>query len=267
MTPQYISIRCVDETRSGAYHCPMIQCRNCQKPLDGEYCGNCGQRNVDLERPIWGLLADVVRETFEVDGRAWLTVKTLFRFPGALTSEFLAGRRRKYTSPLRLYLVTSISFFILVSWLAESGVLLDPGQDPVFDAAVQAQFLSDELPRLMFLLLPVFALLMKALYFRRLYFDHLIFSIHLHTAGYVILALTMPLQGFANEGIGPLVAQIVVQAVLFAYFLVYFVVAARRVYESSWPVTVLKAGWVLFGYVIVVSLAIENTSNFLIISD
>ncbi len=241
----------------------MTECQNCQTPLDGDYCGNCGQRNVDLERPIWDLVAGLIRETFEVDGRAWLTIKTLFRHPGVLTSEFLAGRRRKYTPPLRLYLVTSISFFVLVAWLAESGVLLDPGQDPVFDAAVQAQFLSDDLPRLMFVLLPVFALLMKALYFRRLYFDHLIFAIHLHTAGYVILAVMLPLENFANENIGLLVAQVV----LFTYFLIYFVVAVRRVYESSWPVTALKAGWVLFGYIIVVSLAIENTSNFLIIAD
>ena len=67
---------------------------------------------------------DVVKETFEVDGRAAVTIKTLFRHPGKLTCEFLAGRRRMYTSPLRLYLVISISFFVLVAWLAGSGILL-----------------------------------------------------------------------------------------------------------------------------------------------
>jgi hypothetical protein len=241
----------------------MTECQNCQTPLGGDYCGNCGQRNVDLERPIWSLVAEVIKDTFEVDGRAWLTVKTLFRHPGTLTSEFLAGRRRKYTPPLRLYLVTSISFFVLVAWMAQSGVLLDPGQDPKFDAAVQAQFLSDDLPRLMFVLLPVFALLLKAMYFRRLYFDHLIFSIHLHTAGYVVLALMLPLEDFANESVGLMIAQFV----LLAYFLAYFVIAVQRVYASSWLVAALKSGAVLFGYLIVVSVAIENTSNFLIIAD
>ena len=108
----------------------MIECPNCQTRFDGAYCGNCGQRNVDLERPIWSLVADVIKETFEVDGRTWLTVKTLFRHPGMLTSDFLAGRRRTYTPPLRLYLVTSIAFFVLAAWLAQSGMLLDPGQDP-----------------------------------------------------------------------------------------------------------------------------------------
>jgi hypothetical protein len=240
-----------------------MRCRNCDTPLDGDYCSSCGQRNVDLERPIWGLLAGVVKETFEVDGRAALTLKTLFRHPGMLTSEFLAGRRRTYTPPLRLYLVTSISFFVFVAWLAQSGILLDPGQDPVFDAAVQAQFLSDDLPRLMFVLLPVFALLLKAVYFRRLYFDHLIFSIHLHTAAYLILAAVLPLENVANQSVLLMAAQVV----LFAYFLVYFVIALRRVYRSSWLFAALKTLAILFGYMIVVSMAIEGTSDFLIIAD
>ena len=241
----------------------MTRCRNCQTLLDGDYCGNCGQRNVDLERPIWSLAADVIKETFEVDGRAWLTIKTLFHHPGKLTSEFLAGRRRTYTPPLRLYLVTSISFFVLVAWLAQSGVLLEPGQDPKFDAAVQAQFLSDDLPRLMFVLLPVFALLLKLMYFRRLYFDHLVFSIHLHTAGYLVLALMLPIEDLANKNVGLMIAQFV----LFTYFLAYFVIAVHRVYGSSWLAAALRSAAVLFGYMIAVSVAIESTSNFLIIAD
>lgn len=252
-----------DAAGRGAYHGDMTDCRNCDKPLAGDFCSNCGQKNVDLERPIWSLVADVVKETFEVDGRAALTLKTLFRHPGMLTGELLDGRRRTYTPPLRLYLVTSISFFVLVAWLAQSGALLDPGQDPVFDAAVQADFLSNDLPKIMFVLLPVFALLMKAVYFRRLYFDHLIFSIHLHTAAYVVLALMLPLENLANEYRTVAVAQIL----LLGYFLVYFVIALRRVYRSNWLVAALKSAAILFGYMIAVSMAIETTSNFRIIAD
>ena len=241
----------------------MSVCPNCRAPLAGDYCGNCGQRDIDLERPIGSLVADVIRETFEVDGRAWLTLKTLFRHPGKLTGDFLAGRRRTYTPPLRLYLVISISFFVIVTWVAQSGLLLEPGQDPAFDAAVQAQFLSDDLPRLMFVLLPVFALLLKAVYFRQLYFNHLIFSIHLHAVGYVVLALMLPLENIANE----YVALTVAQGVLLACFVAYFIVAAHRVYGSSWTAAALKSVAVLFGYMIVVSIAIESTSSFLIIAD
>jgi hypothetical protein len=241
----------------------MSECRNCQAKLAGDYCQSCGQRNIDLERPIWNLLGDVIRETFELDGRAALTIKTLFLHPGILTFEFLAGRRRMYTPPLRLYLVVSISFFILVAWLAQSGILLEPGQDPGFDAAVQARFLSDDLPRLMFILLPMFALLMKAVYVRRLYFDHLIFSLHLHSAAYVVLALMLPLEELANRH----VLLMLLQVAVLIYFLAYFLLAVRRVYQSTWLAVAAKSFAVLFAYMILVSVVIENTSNFRIIAD
>lgn len=241
----------------------MPQCKNCQTSLDGAYCPKCGQRNVDLERPIWSLIGDVVKETFELDGRAAHTIKTLFRHPGMLTYEFLAGRRRTYTPPLRLYLVISITFFVFVAWLAQSGILLEPGKDPGFDAAIQARFLSDDLPRLMFLLLPVFALLLKLVYSRRLYFDHLIFSLHLHSAAYVILAMVLPLEDLANRHI----VLMILQAVLFLYFITYFVVAIRRVYQSDWLGVAYKSAIVLVGYVIIVSVVIENMSSVRIIAD
>ena len=241
----------------------MTQCRNCQTTLDGSYCPNCGQKNIDLERPVIDLVANVLKETFELDGRAALTVKTLFRHPGMLTSEFLAGRRRAFTPPLRLYLVISISFFILISWLANKGLLLEPGQTTGQKSADQAQFLSDDLPRLMFVLLPIFALLLKAAYRQRLYFDHLIFSIHLHSSAYVVLALMLPIEEMANTNIGLAITQVV----LFGYFIAYFLLSLRRVYGSGWLVTSAKAIGILLGYMMVVSLAIETTSTFMIIAD
>ena len=258
-----LSPRGIDVVFKARYHWLMPQCRNCQSQLPGAYCPTCGQHDIDLERPIWGLVGDLLKETFEVDGRLAVTLRTLFLSPGKLTSEFLAGRRRTYTSPLRLYLAISISFFILAAWAAGSGLLLEPGQDPGFDAAVQARFLSDDLPRLMFILLPAFALLLKLVYRQRLYFDHLIFSLHLHSAAYVVFALILPLEEPAGEQIFHLILQLT----LFIYFLAYFVLAMRRVYRSSWPAVALRSTAVLFVYGILLSVAIENTSNFLIIAD
>ena len=258
-----------DLARPARYHYLMTNCKNCQAKLENAYCSTCGQRDIDLERPILALIGDVVKESFEIDGRAAATIKTLFRHPGKLTSEFLAGRRRTYTSPLRLYLVISISFFVLVAWLASRGILIDPGQDPTFDAAVQAGFLSDDLPRLMFVLLPIFALLVKMVYFNRLYFDHLIFSLHLHGAAYIVFALMfvfallLPLKEPASRYL----ALMIIETLGLTGFLAYFVIAIRRVYQSSWLAVVWKSVVILFAYMMVVSIAIENTSGFLIIAD
>lgn len=241
----------------------MRNCSNCETALTGEYCSACGQRDVDFERPIWSLLASVVRETFEVDGRTAMTIRILFTKPGMLTADYLAGRRVAYTPPLRLYLVFSIVFFLLIAWFASSGILREPGADPVFDAAVQARFLSDELPTLMFLLLPVFALLMKGVYWDRLYFDHLIFSLHLHCVAYVALAILLPLEVIASRYL----ALLLVQLVVFFGFLSYFAVALRRVYGSGWLGLLVRLFIVLSLYVVIVSIAIENTSEFAIITD
>ncbi len=241
----------------------MKQCRNCHTPFDGTFCPNCGQKDVDLERPIHELIGEILKETLDIDGRASLTFRTLLMQPGVLTSEYLAGRRKSYTPPLRLYLVISVSFFLLVAWLASQGVLLDPGQTRELDAEPQAQFMADELPRLMFVLLPIFALLIKIVFPRRLYFDHIIFSIHLQSAAYVLLALMMLLEKVASEHWLPLVAQII----LLCYFLGYFAISLRRVYGGSWIVASAKSLAILFGYLIVISGVIEATSNIKILAD
>ena len=91
----------------------MSTCQNGAASLNAKFCPQCGQQNVDLERPLWHLIGEVLRETFDVDGRALRTQLTLFRHPGVVTSEFLAGHRRRYTPPFRLYLVFSVVFFSL----------------------------------------------------------------------------------------------------------------------------------------------------------
>ncbi len=241
----------------------MAQCKNCQTTFEGVFCPSCGQKDIDLERPLGELVGQVLRETFDVDGRAWRTVRTMFRHPGTLTSEYLAGRRRSYTPPLRLYLAISVSFFVLAAWLASQGVLLNPGQTHLADAASQAQFLSDDLPRLMFMLLPIFALLIKVVFPRRLYFDHIIFSVHFHSAVYVMLALMLPLEKVAGGHWAPPL----VQFVLVAYFAAYFVISLRSVYGASWLVSSIKSLAVLFSYTLLFSGVIEATSNFQILAD
>jgi uncharacterized protein DUF3667 len=236
-------------------------CRNCSTPLSGDFCPNCGQKHMDLERPMTQLIGEVINESLDIDGRALKTLRTLLLQPGVLTSEFLAGRRRTFTSPLRLYLVISALFFVLIAWLAANGVLLEPDQAIEEDAVKQAQMISNQLPRLIFMLLPVFAILLKLAFWRRLYFDHLIFSVHLHSAAFVMLAFSLPMERVASEHWAPMLAQIL----LLIYFVAYFVAAMRHVYRTSWLVASFKSiiifvtHLVIIGYAAIESGAIEAT--------
>ena len=185
----------------------------------------------------------------------------MFRYPGMLTTEFLEGKRRKYTSPLRLYIVVSVAFFLWAAWIASRGLLLDSGQTMDADAGGQAQFLSEGLPRLMFVFLPLFATLLKIAFHRRLYFDHIIHSLHMHTVAYIVLAVMLPLEEVGHWFL------IALQTLVFAYFPYYVVVSTRRVYDTGWLEAALKVFAVLFAYMVVVALVIEGASNFKILSD
>ena len=239
------------------------KCKNCGADVSGAFCGSCGQRVVDFRKPFFQLAKEVTTETLDVDGRAASTLYTLFRFPGRLTQAFLAGQRVRYTSPIRLYLVISILFFVVIAWVAKQGYLLDPGQTVADDAALQARFASELLPRLMFVLLPIFALLLKLVFPSRLYFDHVIFSLHIHSAMFFVLIFMLPLERVASENLYALAAQVI----FFLYLLGYFFIAIKQNYKTSWVLTTLKSLFVLFGYLIILSLFIEHTSNFAIISD
>jgi len=234
----------------------MASCRNCETPLADAFCPKCGQKNVDLERPLPELLGEVMRETFDVDGRAMRTLTTLFRHPGELSRQFLAGRRKLYSSPIRLYLVISLLFFVVAAWVAGQGILLVEGQSLQADALGQQQFVAEQVPRLMFVLLPVFALILKVAFRVRPYFHHLIHSLHLHSAAYVLLALILPLEQRASESL----PAIVVQAGLSIYLIVYLLISIHRVYDVSWLVATAKGLGVFVVYVVLASGLLELAS-------
>jgi hypothetical protein len=90
-------------------------CLNCGAPLSGPFCGQCGQRDVPPYPSVRELAVDAFWELSGWDGRFATTVKALFRRPGMLTREFLEGRRARYISPLRLYLMASLVYFVVAA--------------------------------------------------------------------------------------------------------------------------------------------------------
>ncbi len=235
----------------------MKQCPNCGGGLTSHYCPQCGQRDVNLERPLLDLLREVFHETFDFDGRAARTLSTLFRHPGQLTARFLAGERRKYTPPFRLYLVISLIFFVVIGWVTGRGYLVVQENSAHDNLDQQVRFVSDDLPKLMFLLLPVFALILKAAYRQRLYFDHLIHALHLHSVIFVLLALMLPLENAANQNL----FLVIVQFVIMIWLIAYTVVSFRRVYATDWLPATGKAVAILAAYVILLAMSFEVTSH------
>ena len=109
--------------------------------------------------------------------------------------------------------------------------------------------LIGDIPKMMFFLLPLFAVSLKLLYWRpkRLYVEHLIFLLHVHA--FAFLLLTPLLLVHPPWLVGSVSLALTV----------YVLAAMRVVYKQSWPATLFKFSLLGFGYILLLSLCIVGT--------
>jgi hypothetical protein len=108
---------------------PDRPCLNCGDPTVGFYCPTCGQKKVEVRVSLRRMLAEAVEDQFFMDLSLPRTVGALLFRPGHLTAEYVQGRIVRYLPPFRLYLVSSLLFFVLLPWLTNLGGLEDQIQE------------------------------------------------------------------------------------------------------------------------------------------
>ncbi|MBC7485015.1 MAG: DUF3667 domain-containing protein [Rhizobacter sp.] len=114
---------------------PPTPCLNCGHELAAprpNFCPACGQET-DLRPPTLGAFLQQFGGAYlSTEGALWRSLKLLLLQPGELTRQYLAGRRKHYVLPLRLYLTISVVTLLLVRVLG--GVEVDlatvNGYDP-----------------------------------------------------------------------------------------------------------------------------------------
>jgi len=88
-------------------------CQNCGAELLGDHCYRCGQPIKGLVRHFTSIVGDFFDSVFDFDGRFFRTVPPLLLRPGYLSTEYFAGRRVRYVSPVRLFFFTCVvTFFV-----------------------------------------------------------------------------------------------------------------------------------------------------------
>lgn len=235
-------------------------CANCGASAPGAYCPECGQNTRERLPTFTQFMREATGRYLSFDGRLWKTLFPLVFRPGFLTRAYLAGRRRRYIGPARLFLVSSLLLFAVLRFATEDidigTVVVAEPPGPAADAKATRKsssssksgsdsvlVLDDDLmislgdspgtwapvkkrierfnrlpreqkleqivagalrygPYAMFVLLPAFAVLLKALYLGRrrhpgrprLYGEHLVFAAHNHAFLFVIgvLLLAVP---------------------------------------------------------------------------
>jgi hypothetical protein len=264
-------------------------CLDCGAPLTGKFCAACGQKDEPLRRG----LKDLALEFFQhplVDTKLWRSLVPLLFRPGALTEEYLAGRRTRYVRPLKLYLTVSVTFFALLAVLKPEGALevkmsengsakveqaianapepRQPSKIPWVrwfeerfkakteamqgpQAEVTARALNTKLtgllPKMIFVFLPIAAVLFKLFWWKRYFVEHLVFSLHLHaftfTAGMLLYPGWKPVTG-----------------VFLVWSTIYSLLAFKRVYRDGWVKTLAKLTGLTFVYTVLLSVVFLVTA-------
>lgn len=219
-------------------------CLNCGGALAGPYCSACGQHDIDYHRSIGHIVEDSLEGVLHYDGKFIATVRYGATRPGYLTKEFNAGRRVRYTHPLRFYVFASFLYFLVTSFLPGSGIHVakssgSGGKALVSAATLASPEISHEvlhlMPEAMFICVPVLALLLSAGFRkpRRYYVEHFICALHLQAFWFLaalVIALIEALIGHWNRDMGADVRSLLNLGV---FYLLYR--ALRTVYgESRW---------------------------------
>jgi hypothetical protein len=224
-----------------------------------------------------------------VDNKGLRSMGALLFKPGVLSKKFIEGKRRSYNRPLRIYLFISFLFFLITSIdtgdSEEQGLMdadttmvndttgikgnlnltfnnqpLNGEESTDFEKAIQSKLdvintpegakmfqreMEDTIPLFSFLLIPLLALYMYWMFWKkgRYYVDSFVYALHCQTFGFLLLTILTIIQFFIDVPFGNLLV-VLISAV-------YFVIAAKKLYETSYIGTLLRLAAVATGHIIV----------------
>jgi hypothetical protein len=286
-------------------------CLNCGTILEGKFCHNCGQENLEIKENFGHMMSHAIGDYFHFDEKFFHTLKPLFFKPGKLTQEYMAGRRAQYLHPVKMYIFISLIYFLLVfktnhdiakieqkkttTEQAKGAVIKAPAKtntpdnfviykadpndkvkDTTYeqylasqqklppakrDGAIKRYFskkllalgsskfnktelitesINHNFPKMMFLLLPLFALILKITFWRnkKFYVEHLIYSFHLHCFVFLFLTIIMLVQLVIPDSLHALSLWVGFAAALVIIWYIYK--SLKVVYQRSGFRTITK---------------------------
>lgn len=89
-------------------------CKNCQTELVGTYCHDCSEKVLtDKDFEVLPLLGRFFANATNVNSKLIKSMGSLIFRPGALSAHNIAGIRKPYLSPIQIFLISGILYFVL----------------------------------------------------------------------------------------------------------------------------------------------------------
>ncbi len=244
-------------------------CANCGARLGGRWCSQCGQKVLtERDRRFGHVLGQFAHELLHVEGKLVRTLIALVFRPGLPSAAYLNGQRVTYLSPIGLFLLVNLLYFIAPPMtdfnldLYEQYYMQPYSSliQPLVDARVERRETSFteyaesyerinlNLARSLIILhLPMLALALKLLLFKRqlFYAEHFIVATHLFTFLLLVTLLMYPLglliirAGNAAFGIDFMSVFRIIWGSMPALIFAHWLLSLRRCYRLGWIRAVL----------------------------
>lgn len=133
----------------------VVDCPNCGVSFStaDKFCTNCGQKASLPGLSLISIIKEYIDIVFNFEYRLWISFFHLF-IPGKLSTQFFDGKRQKYLSPLRIFLIFGLIHFALFgNWVNKKfDKQLTSLEKNVQENAFKEQFFSkiDSLPHHIF---------------------------------------------------------------------------------------------------------------------
>jgi len=258
-----------------SHHNQEIVCPNCGFKASHNYCAQCGQET-HLHKDTFGaLFMHFIGHYFHYDSKFLKTLRALWFSPAKLTHAYWNKQRARYISPISLYIFISAVFFACLFLVIPSDKhktdaeyqqeVLDYKKDstsykiarsidPELAKKIRkktddkeilaarkkndslAERFMHNMPKLFIFLLPVMAIMLRALYYKRkelTVVHHTIFALHTQAFFFTIFFFLIFL-GIIDSPIADVAADIVSLMPV-----VYFIIAMKTTYKSGWLRSIL----------------------------
>lgn len=252
-----------------------FKCKNCGVHLRGIYCHECGEKRLlPQDRSLKVIMAQLSSNLFNIDNKFLSSLKWLLLDPGRLSFTHTHGPRKKYWSPVSMFILMSVIYFLFPVFQTFNSTLsthLNFGfYKEMAQAKVEAFTHGDEniyreyeisfnestanygkLAIFIFVILLSIPLLVLNFSRNHFFADHIISSFEINSFLILINTILLPLvvillmligikEANGDEVVGPLLA------LLFMYFLVRF---HKRYYGNTWTMSLGKSIIITFSMV------------------
>ncbi|NTV18450.1 MAG: DUF3667 domain-containing protein [Bacteroidales bacterium] len=264
---------------------PENICKNCETEFIGHYCPNCAQSVRDLDRPFIVMVFDIMANMWAFDTRVFKTFKSLLFRPGEMAHDYAEGKRARYMPPFRLYIFTSIIFFLLLNIsmgdqiksgidklsLSEDGKVSNTANNNVVQINAKAGGKTKNFTKIvsenkdyyvsrffsllswsLFILMPLYAFFLWVFFRKRqkYFLAHFISAINQHTFLFLIFIIIITINLiFPAKTISP-------ESYLLVLFPVYVITGSRKLYRTSWLSTFFRISAAQILYLMTILVAI-----------